>query len=105
MIAIHALSPENEMRVAERLAASIERLWPGVTASAADKIDILVGARTPTDVDTLVLVNLVEPRPIPPQRRRRAVSSPPSSVATALIVIALPTTLPPRHGRFGSGCA
>ena len=87
MIAIHALSPENEMRVAERLALSIERLWPGVKASAADKIDILVGARTPTDVDILVLVNLANPRPIPPQRRRRAVPSLPASVETALIVI------------------
>ena len=87
MIAIHALSPENEMRVAERLALSIERLWPGVKASASDIIDILVGARTPTDVDILVLIDLAAARPIPPQRRRRAAPSLPTSVERALIVI------------------
>ena len=70
MIAVHAISPQNEMRVAERLRDLIETAWPGVGSSSRDRVDILVGVRTPVDVDILVIVDLHAPRELMPQRRR-----------------------------------
>jgi|GEM_PF-5778121 len=89
MIAIHPISPENELRVAERLRDSIVRAWPGIDTNTGDRIELLVGVRTPTDVDLLVLVRLAEPRIIPPQKRRRALPSLAATVQTALIAIEL----------------
>jgi hypothetical protein len=53
MINVHAISPENEIRVAERLKALIAEAWPDVAESRRDRIDILVGLRLPADVDSL----------------------------------------------------
>jgi hypothetical protein len=69
MIAIHPISPENEMAIAERLRDTIATVWPDVATSERDHIDILVGVRTDVDVDFLVFVNLERAREIPQQRR------------------------------------
>ena len=45
MIALLAVSPENELRVAQRLQDSMERAWPYVAASRRERIDILVESR------------------------------------------------------------
>jgi len=87
MIAIHPISPENEMAIAERVRDKIAAVWPDVATSERDHIDILVGVRTDVDVDLLVLVNLEREHEIPQQRRRPSGTSPAASLTTAIITI------------------
>jgi hypothetical protein len=87
MINIHAISPENELRVAERLRALITQAWPDVAESRRDRIDILVGLRLPADVDILVIVDLDRPRDVPPQVRRLGGSSRAATVQYGMIAI------------------
>ncbi len=102
MITIHPITPENEMRVAERLRDAIVRAWPGIATSTRDHVDLLVGARTPVDVDLLVLVNLAEPRSIPPQKRRRAQASLQSEIRTAIIAIEIKQMDVDQFSRLGN---
>ena len=102
MIAVHAISPQNEMRVAERLRDLIETAWPGVGSSSRDRVDILVGVRTPVDVDILVIVDLDKPRNLPSQRRRLGGSSAPAVVQTAIIAIEVKQLDADRFDRIGN---
>lgn len=65
MLKVHIISPQNEIRVVERLAEQIRRAWPDIAQSAMDSIDLLVGVRCETDVDLLVAINLAKPRDFP----------------------------------------
>jgi hypothetical protein len=87
MIRLHAVSPENELRVAQRLADSISLAWPEIAASTHDFVDVLVGIRTPTDVDILVIVDLAKPHEIAPHPRRMGGLSPAASVRQAFFAI------------------
>ena len=87
MIRLTPISPENEMLVAERLRALIAHAWPDVAASASEHVDILVGIRTPTNVDIVVIVNLQAARPFPAQRRRNGTTGPAGEVRHAIIAI------------------
>jgi len=102
MIAVHAISPQNEMRVAERLRDLIESAWPGVSANPRDRVDILVGVRTPVDVDILVIVDLDKPRELPSQRRRLGGSSSSATVQTAIIAIEVKQLDADRFDRIGN---
>jgi hypothetical protein len=86
-ITVHAVSPENEMPVARRLETSIRTAWPYVSESEYDRIDILVGVRTPADVDLLVILDLKEPQEVPAQRRRQGPISQPATIGSAIIAI------------------
>jgi hypothetical protein len=87
MIRITLISPENEGPVAERLSQLIASTWPDVAGSTQEHIDILVGIRTPTDLDILVVVNLQRARPFPAQRRRDGTVGVAGEVRHALIAI------------------
>lgn len=62
MVRVVPISPQNEMRVAERLAAEIRRLWPDGDGHHDDRVDLLVGVRSGTDVDLLIAIDLERPR-------------------------------------------
>ena len=87
MVRVTAVSPENELPIARRLAASITASWPRIAQSSRDFVDVLVGIRTPTDIDILVVVDLTEPAEIAPHRRRLGGMSAPSSIQHAFIAI------------------
>jgi hypothetical protein len=87
MISLHLISPQNEARVAERLVRQIGRLWPDVAASKTERIDVLVGVRTPMDIDIVVTIDLATPCRIPPVRRRDGTTSPEGQVQCALLAI------------------
>jgi hypothetical protein len=87
VIALHLISPQNEVRVAERLVEGIRKCWPDVAASKSERVDVLVGVRTPTDVDIAVAIDLATPRLIPPVRRRDGTSSQAGRVQHALLAI------------------
>ena len=87
MIALHAVSPQNDMPVAVRLVASIVAAWRDIVESRYDRLDVLVGVRTPVDVDILVVLDLAKPRTVPGQRRRSGGPSAPSVARQALIAI------------------
>jgi hypothetical protein len=102
MITVHAVSPENEMRVAERLKALIAKAWPDVAESRRDRVDILVGIRLPAEVDILVIVDLDRPHDVPPQARRRGGSSTAVTVQRALIAIEVKQLDSNRFARVGN---
>jgi hypothetical protein len=87
VIDVRAVSPENEMRVAERLRQMIVRAWPDVAKSRDDRVDLLVGIRSPAQVDILVVVDLERPRELPPMPRRDGSRSPAAQMQHALIAI------------------
>jgi hypothetical protein len=87
MIRITLISPENEGPVAERLRRLIASTWPDVAVSTQEHVDMLVGIRTPTDLDILVVVNLQRARPFPAQRRRDGTVGPAGEVQHALLAI------------------
>jgi hypothetical protein len=62
VVNVHVISPQNEVRVAQRLAEQIRRAWPDVAQSPTGRIDLLVGVRSETDVDLLVAIDLAQPR-------------------------------------------
>jgi hypothetical protein len=86
-IDVHAVSPENEMPIARRLEGMVRAAWPSVAASEEDRVDILVGVRTPADIDLLVIVDLTTPQVLPPQRRRQGGNSVAAEVGSAIIAI------------------
>jgi hypothetical protein len=102
MIALLAVSPENELRVAQRLCDSIERAWPDAAASRRDRIDVLVGIRTPAEVDILVLLELERPREVPPPLRRGGGRSAPFAVQHALIALEVKQLDAARFERIGN---
>jgi AAA domain len=87
VIDVRAVSPENEVRVAERLKQMIVRAWPDVANSRDDRVDLLVGIRSPAEVDILVVVDLERPRELPSMLRRDGSRSPAARVQHALIAI------------------
>jgi len=102
MISLHAISPQNEMPVAERLRRLILAAWPDMEDSPRDRIDILVGVRSPVDVDLLVILDLDKPRELPVQRRRAGGSSTPAVVQRALIAIEVKQLDEGRFTRLGN---
>ncbi len=50
------------MRVVESLAVEIRKRWPGGDGHQGDRIDLLVGIRSETDVDMLIAIDLEGPR-------------------------------------------
>jgi hypothetical protein len=102
MIKLHAISPENEMRVAEQLKILIMQAWPDVTESRRDHIDILVGLRLPADVDILVIVDLDRPHNVPSQIRRLGGSSAAATVQYGLIAIEIKQLDTSRFDRIGN---
>jgi hypothetical protein len=102
MVDLHQISPDNEMRVAERLKAMIVSAWPDVADSARDRVDILVGAKVPGDVDILVILRLERPREVPPQRLRHGPMSPASQIQYALIAIEIKQLDQDRFDRVGN---
>lgn len=87
MIALRLISPQNEVRLAERLVESIGKCWPDVAASKSERIDVLVGVRTPADIDVVVTIDLATPRRIQPVRRRDGSISPAGRVQCAALAI------------------
>ncbi len=87
MIALHLLSPQNEVRVAQRLVEQIRQCWPDVFASKTERVDVLVGVRTPIDVDVVVAIDLATPRRVPPVKRRDGSVSPEAFVQYGLLAI------------------
>jgi hypothetical protein len=75
------------MPIARRLEAMILAAWPLVGARDHDRLDLLVGVRTPADVDILVILDLDEAQGVPPQRRRDGSTSLPAEVGSAIIAI------------------
>ena len=65
----------------------IRAAWPDVAVSEHDRVDILVGVRTPADVDLLVVLNLKTPQELPAQRRRQGGASQPAQIGSAIIAI------------------
>lgn len=102
MINLHAISPQNEMPVAERLRRRIIRAWPDIEEISRDRIDILVGVRSPVDVDLLVILDLDKARELPPQHRRGGGSSTASSVHRAIIAIEVKQLDENRFSRLGN---
>lgn len=102
MIDLTIISPQNETPVAERLVAQIRQLWPDVAASKTDRIDILVGVRTPADIDVVVAIDLASPRRIPPVKRRDGTMSPPGHVQCALLAIEIKQLDSLRFERIGN---
>lgn len=102
MIEIHAVSPENEMPAAHRLATLLTSAWPDIAESARDRIDILVGVRTPVDVDLLVIVRLDRPREIPPQPRRLGGMSTATTIQNAVFAIEVKELDESRFSRIGN---
>jgi len=82
------------MRVAQRLASEIQRLWPDVAGNPGDRVDLLVGVRSETDVDLLIAVDLERPR----QYR----DAPDGWVQYALIAIEIKQLDPARYARIGN---
>ena len=87
MIRVHALSPQNELAIAERLRRMIETAWPGIEDEPRDRIDIMVGVRVGMDVDILVIIDLHAPRELMPQRRRSSAPGSMGSIQNAVINI------------------
>jgi hypothetical protein len=87
MIRVHALSPQNELAIADRLRRMIETAWPGSEDEPRDRIDIMVGVRVGMDIDILVIVDLHAPRDLMPQRRRTGTPGSAGSVQHAIIAI------------------
>jgi hypothetical protein len=56
-----AVSPNNEMPVVERLAAGIRKRWPELEQRPEDRIDLLVGIRSGTEVDLVIAIDLATP--------------------------------------------
>jgi hypothetical protein len=102
VIAIHAISPENELPVAERLRSRIRQAWPDIGESPRDRIDILVGVRTPAEIDLFVIVNLDRPRDVPARSLRDGGSSPAFAMQRALIVIEVKQLDPDQFDRIGN---
>ncbi len=57
MLNVVSLSPQNEMRVVERLVGQIRATWPEVVHDPEDRIDLLVGVRAMSDVDLLLALD------------------------------------------------
>lgn len=87
MIRLHALSPANELPVAERLRELVAAAWPDVAESKREHVDILAGVRTGVDCDLLAIVDLERPRAFAPQRRRGGAMGPSGEVQHAVIAI------------------
>jgi hypothetical protein len=102
MIEFTLISPQNEARVAERLVAQIRQLWPEVAASKTERIDVLVGVRTPVDIDVVVAIDLATPRRIPPVKRRDGTMSPAGQVQCALLAIEIKQLDSQRFERIGN---
>jgi hypothetical protein len=102
MVELHQISPDNEMRVAERLKAMIVSAWPDVADSARDRVDVLAGAKVPGDVDILVILRLDRPREVPPQRLRHGPMSPATQIQYALIAIEVKQLDQDRFDRIGT---
>lgn len=94
MVQVVPISPQNEIRVAERLATEIRRLWPGVEGHRGDRVDLLAGVRCETDVDLLVAVDL--------ERPRRFRDTADSWIHHALIAIEIKQLDPERYTRSGN---
>lgn len=94
MVKVVPISPQNEIRVAERLAAEIRRLWPEGDGHRGDRVDLLVGVRSATDVDLLVVVDLERPRCFR--------ETPDGWVQYALIAIEIKQLDPGRYTRIGN---
>jgi hypothetical protein len=70
MVDVIELSPQNEMPVAQRLAADIRAVWPDVAISPHEHVTLLVGIETVREIDLLVVIRLQKPRELPPILRR-----------------------------------
>jgi hypothetical protein len=94
LVKVVPISPQNEVRVAERLAGEIGRLWPDVDGHRSDRVDLLVGVRSETDVDLLVVIDL--------ERPRRFRDGPDGWVQYALIAVEIKQLDPERYTRIGN---
>ena len=94
MVKVTPISPQNELRIAQRLAAEIQRLWPDTEAHRTDRIDLLVGVRSEADVDLLIAIDL--------ERPRRFRDSPDGWVQHALIVVEIKQLDTERYTRIGN---
>jgi hypothetical protein len=94
MVHVIEMSPENEMPVANKLAAEIRRAWPDVAKSPTEHVTILVGIKVRVEIDLLVVVRLQTPRPVPAMMRRDGTMSAPDYVQGAVLLIEV-KQLPP----------
>jgi hypothetical protein len=94
LVKVFPISPQNELLVTQRLAAEIERRWPSGDGHRADRIDLLVGVRSGTDVDLLVALDLEQPRPF--------ADTTDGWVQYALIAIEIKQLDPGRYTRIGN---
>ena len=99
MVIVHLLSPQNEVRVAERLATEIRVAWSEVENDPNDRIDLLVGIQNGTEVDLLIAVDLAEPRLLPVKKR---VGVAPQSICSGLIVVEIKQLDPECFERIGN---
>jgi hypothetical protein len=99
MITVHLLSPQNEVRIAERLAEEIRAAWPEVANHATDRIALLVGIRSGTDVDLLIVIDFEHPRPLPVKKR---VGVPVPEFCSGLIVVEVKQLDPECFERIGN---
>jgi hypothetical protein len=99
MLNVHLLSPQNEVRIAERLASEIRSGWPEVVNHASDRIDLLVGVRNGTDVDLLIAIDFAQPRSLP-VKKRVGVAVP--EICSGLIVVEIKQLDPERFERIGN---
>ena len=99
MVTLHVLSPQNEVGVCNALVTDLRRAWPELAADANDRIDLLVGIRTPTEVDLLIAIDFEEPRPLPPPLDKHA--PPTRPISSGLIAIEIKQLDPGCFERIG----
>ena len=87
MVRVIEVSPQNEMPVAEKLAAEIRRAWPDVANSPTEHVTILVGIEIAREIDLLVVIRLTTPRPLPAMKRRDGRTSAPDYLQGAVLVV------------------
>jgi hypothetical protein len=87
MVDVIEISPQNEMPIANKLAAEIKRAWPDVAISPTEHVTILVGIETMREIDLLVVVRLQTPRLLPAMKRRDGTMAAPDYVQGAVLLI------------------